>query len=187
MNTDSWFWGFCTVCKINFSTTFRDSQRLPKSRREIYLEHRAKSPKPRISIANAVNNITDVTYASTSSLTKEHKHYFFFHYRTVGAEMCSIDDVTNKTKESLLSRRSYVTVTRTLFYVLFAVISTLRDTQNVTKSHCRQIMVCRFLSDTLTSFCLNCSQYCRGKFSSFGLRSGEDKAEMTVICEGLSD
>jgi hypothetical protein len=22
--TDFWFWGFCTVCKINFLTTFRE-------------------------------------------------------------------------------------------------------------------------------------------------------------------
>jgi hypothetical protein len=67
-----WFWGFCTVCKINFPTTFReplwipslmvisytltchhwrwDPLRLPKRRREVYLAHRAKCPKPKISI-----------------------------------------------------------------------------------------------------------------------------------------
>ena len=37
------------MCKISFPTTFRDPQRLPKRRREIYLAHSAKSPKPRIS------------------------------------------------------------------------------------------------------------------------------------------
>jgi hypothetical protein len=48
MNTDFWFWGFCTMCKIDFLTTFRDPQRLPK-RQEMYLTHRAKSPEPKIS------------------------------------------------------------------------------------------------------------------------------------------
>jgi hypothetical protein len=47
LNTDFWFWGFCTVCKINFPTTFRDPQRLPKRCWEIYLAYRAKSPKPK--------------------------------------------------------------------------------------------------------------------------------------------
>jgi hypothetical protein len=93
MNTDFWFWGFCTVCKVYFLTSFLDPlwvpslmvicwsvsehplrpyirrhstslltcappydhwrwdpQRLPKRRQEIYLTHRAKSPKPKISI-----------------------------------------------------------------------------------------------------------------------------------------
>jgi hypothetical protein len=49
VNTDFWFYGFCTVCEVNFPTTFRDPQRLPKHRREMYLAHRAKSLKSKIS------------------------------------------------------------------------------------------------------------------------------------------
>jgi hypothetical protein len=48
LNIDFWFYGFCTVCEVNFSTMFRDRQRLPKRRREIYLPHRAKTLKPEI-------------------------------------------------------------------------------------------------------------------------------------------
>ena len=35
MNIVFWFWGCCTVCEVNFPTTFRDPQRLWKRRREI--------------------------------------------------------------------------------------------------------------------------------------------------------
>ena len=48
MNTDFWFSGFYTVYEVNFQT-FRDPQRLPKGRRKIYLAHRAKSLKPKMS------------------------------------------------------------------------------------------------------------------------------------------
>ena len=48
--TDFWFCGFCTVYKVDFLTTFRQSLLVPKRRQEIYLTHRAKSPKPKISI-----------------------------------------------------------------------------------------------------------------------------------------
>ena len=28
---DFWFWGFCTVCKVNFPTTFREPLWVPSS------------------------------------------------------------------------------------------------------------------------------------------------------------
>ena len=51
-NLDFWFRCFWTVCKANFSTTFRarDAQRLPKRRQEIHLAHYAQTPKPKINI-----------------------------------------------------------------------------------------------------------------------------------------
>ena len=44
MDTDFWFWGFCTVCKVNFPTMFREPLWDPKLRK-IYLTHRAKFPQ----------------------------------------------------------------------------------------------------------------------------------------------
>jgi hypothetical protein len=51
--TCSRLWGFCTVCKISLPTTFREPLWVPK-RRQTYLTHRAKTPKPRISIRSTV-------------------------------------------------------------------------------------------------------------------------------------
>jgi hypothetical protein len=51
MNIDFWLFVFCTVCKVNFPTTFRDPQWFPK-RREIHLAHRVKTQKPKINKIN---------------------------------------------------------------------------------------------------------------------------------------
>jgi hypothetical protein len=55
MDIDFWFYGFCTVCEVNFPKTFRDPQRLPKPRREIYLARSAKTLKPKISIIGIIS------------------------------------------------------------------------------------------------------------------------------------
>jgi hypothetical protein len=52
--SDFWFWGFCTVCKINSPPTSREPLWFPKRRRKVYLAHRAKTPKPKISIHSTV-------------------------------------------------------------------------------------------------------------------------------------
>jgi hypothetical protein len=48
ININFWFWGSCTVCEVNFLMTFREPLWVPKSRREIHLSHRARTPKPKI-------------------------------------------------------------------------------------------------------------------------------------------
>jgi hypothetical protein len=59
-DTDFWFWGFFTVCKVHFLTTFRESLWVPSlmvtswTCQDIYLTHRAKSPEPKISIHSTV-------------------------------------------------------------------------------------------------------------------------------------
>jgi hypothetical protein len=63
MNPGFWFWGFCTVCEVNFPTTLREMLWVPKCRQKIHL---AKTPKPKI-------NFQDI-YLSGESLS--------FHYNT---------------------------------------------------------------------------------------------------------
>jgi hypothetical protein len=118
MDTDFWFWGFFTVCRVNFATTFREplwlpsstviswsvnEQRsgmplcmsashfaahlrfnlwslkteptaIPKLRGEIYLTHRAKSLKPKISMPYDLYGKIRNTYGGEKMCKNQNKY-----------------------------------------------------------------------------------------------------------------